>query len=419
MPTTTGRSARTRYVTLLRRPVVAAALATSVVGRLHESMVSFGVILLVTQQDSYAEAGAVMAAFGAGGMVAGPVNSRLADRHGHARVLLVSAGAYAAAVLAMALTGDDLVQLALMSLFAGLCTPPLTPALRSILPRLVAPDQRLSVFALESTLQELVFVAGPVIAGAVAVLAGPEAALVGAATATAIGTAGYCFVVRDVPGRTSADPDDDDVADALHSRAGRLLTASLLRMLVGGVGFLFALCVAAVALIAQVSGPSAQGTAGVYLAATSVGSIVGGLYFGTKVRSDSSLRARFGVMAASLAVVAVVAGLGAGQGPSRVGAGALLVAAFCYGTTIAPVGTVLFGLLGDHAGPGRSTEVFGWMGAAMGVGGMLGDASGGWLVTVVDPAVTLLAGAVVAAATAALVPRTPGLPVHGPSETSP
>lgn len=414
MSTTVSANPRTRYRTLLRRPTVAAALATSVVGRLHESMISFGVIMLVTQAGNYAQAGVVMASFGAGGMVAGPVNSRLADRHGHSRVLLVCASSYAIAVLAMALTGEDLVRLALVSMVAGLFTPPLTPALRSTLPRLVTPDQRLTVFALESTLQELVFVAGPVIAGAVAVLAGPQAALVGAAATTAIGTASYCWAVRDVP----ISPEATVALGAANEPVGRevrLVRGTVLRMLAGGAGFLLALSVGAVALVAQVSGPSAKGAAGLYLAATSVGSIVGGLHFGRRVQPDSSLRARFAGLAVGLALVAIVASVGAGRGPSTVAAAALLAAAFCYGTTIAPVATVLFGRLGDYAGSRRSTEAFGWMGAAMGIGGLLGDASGGWLVTVVDPAVALVAAALVALATAAVVPSTsrPGAAADG------
>ena len=85
---------------------------------------------------------------------------------------------------------------------------------------------------------------------------------------------------------------------------------------------------------------------------------------------------------------------------------ALGAAALVYGTTIAPVGTVLFGRLSQVAGASRATEAFGWMGAAMGVGGVLGDASGGWLVTV-SPVLALGFAAVLAMVVAILL-RTPG-----------
>ncbi len=82
-----------------------------------------------------------------------------------------------------------------IAVLAGLLTPPLTPALRSILPRLVGDELRLTAFALESTIQEVVFVAGPLVAAVTAWLAGPRAALVVAALATVVGVVGYVLAV--------------------------------------------------------------------------------------------------------------------------------------------------------------------------------------------------------------------------------
>jgi MFS family permease len=350
-----------------------------------------------------------MASFGAGGLAAGPVNSRLAARHGHVRVLLITAALYAAGVVAMASVGDDLLLLGVLGGFAGLMTPPLTPALRSTLPRLVRPEERLSVFALESTLQETVFIAGPLLAGLVAALAGPRAALVVAAAATLVGTVGYCAVTGGVVEAGPPLPGDQP-APAHHGAAtGRLLSVPVIRLLCGGVGFLVILCIVAVAVIAQVSGPAAQGSAGVVLGLSSLGSMVGGVVFGATVTATSGLRARYLLMAAAVAVVAGLAALGS---PGAAGSGAVLlaVAVFAYGLTIAPVATVLFGRLSDAAGDTRATEAFGWMGAAMGVGGVLGDASGGWLVTALPVWAGLLVAAMVALGTAVVVPDSAWLP---------
>lgn len=401
-----------RYSAILRRPGFAAVLGTSVVGRLHESMISFGVIMLVTHQGSYAQAGAVMAAYGAGGIVAGPVNSRLADRYGHVPVLLITAGAYAGTVVAMSVLVEDIVALGSAALLAGLCTPPLTPAVRSVLPRLVPTEHRLTAFALESTLQEVIFVAGPVLAGGVALLAGPRSALAAAAATTVLGVAAYCLALPPGErrrGRPILAPEvaaPVPVADDTHDApvAAPLLTPTLFRLLAGGVGFLLLLSVATVAVIAQVSGDKARGEAGVFLALTSAGSMLGGLVFGARVRPDSPLRSRYLILGGALAVLAAVSGAVRGDG----GSGALFlgVAVFAFGATIAPVGAVLFGRLSEEAGESRVTEAFGWMGAAMGVGGVLGDASGGWLATTLPPwAVMAVAGAV-SCATAAVVPRT-------------
>jgi MFS family permease len=238
-------------------------------------------------------------------------------------------------------------------LLAGVLNPLLTPAVRAWLPRLLPAEHRLTAFALESTLQELVFVAGPVLAAAVAVAGG-------------------------VPGAP-----------------GRLLTPDVWRLLAGGAGFLWVLSIAAVAIVAHVSGPQAQGAAGLYLALTSAGSMAGGLVFAARVRHGSAPAMRFVVL--GVAVVALAAVM------LTAATALLVVAAVAYGTAIAPVGTVLFGRLSEEAGDERAVEAFGWMGAAMGAGAVLGDASGGWLVTVVPPWAALAAAAVVAVGTAAVV----------------
>lgn len=389
------RPAVDRYLAVLRRPAVALALGASVVGRLHESMIAFGVILVVTADGSYADAGWVLAAYGAGGIVAAPVSARLADRLGHRPVLAVTAVGHAVAVLALA-RGTGLVLP--VAVVAGLLTPPLTPALRSTLPRLVGDDLRLTAFALESTVQEVVFVAGPVVAAGAAWLAGPEAALVVAASATVLGVAGYLAAVGPVdrtgPGvRAEArDPEGGD-----RGPREPLATAEVLRLMAGAAGFLLVLSIVAVAIVAAASGPSARAGSGVLLGLSSLGSMLGGLAFGARARVPALPR-RFVALAGGVAVTAAVAPFAA----TGVGMVLLGVAVLVYGATIAPVGTVLFGRLSEVAGASRATEAFGWMGAAMGVGGVLGDAGGGWLATV-SPTLGLAVASGAALATAVVV----------------
>lgn len=405
-----------RYGKVLRQPAVGSAMAFSVVGRLHESMISFAVVLLVTERSTYAMAGLAMAAFGAGGIVAAPVNSRLAARFGHTPVLLVTAVAYAAAVAGMATADGGVPGLITVAVVAGLCTPPLTPALRSTLPRLVPDEQRLVAFAAESTLQEVVFVVGPVIAGAVACLVSAEAALLAAGAATVLGTSGYCLVLHGQPAAAapSVAPGDpplaaDDSRPAHGGAPDRLFTGTVVRLLLGGVGFLTVLSLAGVAIVAEVSGPQAHGGAGVFLGLASAGSMVGGLAFGARADGTGGLQTRFRLLAVTLCCLVALAAmpLHAGQAAHAMVAGA---AAFAYGTTIAPVATVLFALLDDATGVGRSPEAFGWMGAAMGIGGVIGDASGGWLVTARGPGLAAAAAAATAFAAAALFRRVPAAP---------
>jgi len=149
------------YRQLLRTPSVPWLLATSVVGRSNQGMTGLALLLLVTQRSTYAVAGAVSASYLVGGCLAGPVLSRLADAHGRRRVLAVTSVLFALAMGALALAPARPGLLGGFALLSGLCTPPMTASIRAVLPALVPASQRRSVFALESTVQELIFVLGP------------------------------------------------------------------------------------------------------------------------------------------------------------------------------------------------------------------------------------------------------------------
>jgi hypothetical protein len=165
------------------------------------------------------------------------------------------------------------------------------------------------------------------------------------------------------------------------------------QVLAGGAAFLVVLCLESMALVARVSGGTAVPAASWYLAATSLGSVVGGLIVGARLTPEDGPRRRFGLLALGVAPLLLGTAL-----PDPWGARVLLVAAFAFGTTIAPVATTLYQRLSGAAPAGRATEVFGWMGAAMGVGGVLGDAAGGWLVAHPGPTLALVVAAAVAGA---------------------
>lgn len=401
-PATTdgGRRGLGRYAGVLRQRGVAAALAWSFLGRLHESVVAFGAILLVSGDHGYAGSGVVLAGYGLGGMVSGPVNARLAARLGHAPVLLVTAAGFGAGLLSLARLDASVAGLTALAAVTGLLTPPLTPALRSTLPRLVPTERRTTAYALESTLQEVVFVLGPVLAGGVALVWGGPAALALAAAATAVGCVGYVAAVRATGVAVPTTPD--------RGRAARswLPAPGVGRLLVGGVAFLATVSVASIALVAAVSGPAAVGGAGVVLAAVALGSMAGGVTYGALASGGRGRRRPAWALAASLVALAAVV-LVAGDGSASASAAGVVVIALAgaaYGAAIAPSATVLFAEL-DARADGRSTEAFGWMGAAMGLGGAVGDLAGGVVVVVSGTAPAMLAAAGCAAVMALALPE--------------
>jgi MFS family permease len=90
---------------VLRLPRVAAVIGSSLVGRLHESMLSFAAILLVSPVHGYSASGLVLAAAGAGQTVGAPFWGRHADRAHRTTVLVATASAQAAALVALATAG--------------------------------------------------------------------------------------------------------------------------------------------------------------------------------------------------------------------------------------------------------------------------------------------------------------------------
>ncbi|MCG2798914.1 MAG: MFS transporter [Cellulomonas sp.] len=389
------------YLELLRLPRVAAALTGSLVGRLHESMLSFAVILLISPVHGYAGSGAVLAAAGIGQSVGAPLWGRRADRSGHARVLLVTAAAQAVALLVLSRVQGEVLPAVLAGAVVGFVTPPLTPAVRAAVPRLVPAARSSAAYALESTLQELVFVAGPLVAGAVAARAGAATAFVVAAGCTLVGTVVYVLAVQGLP---AGGP-----GSAVAQGRGRVGLGAAVPVLVGGGAFLVVLCLQSLAVVQRVSGGGALPSASWFLAATSVGSLVGGLVIGPRLAAGAPPAPRMGILAAGVVPLVIGASL-----PDPAGAVVLAVGSFLFGTTIAPAATTLFDRLSRTVPAGRSTEAFGWMGAAMGAGGVIGDGGGGWLLDRAGPVPVLVVAALVAGLVSVVLPRT--LAVDAPEE---
>jgi predicted MFS family arabinose efflux permease len=349
------------YGQLLRTPSVPWLLATSVVGRFNQGMTGLALLLLVTQRSTYAVAGAVSAAYLAGAFVAGPVLSRLADAHGRRRLLAVTAVLFALAMGALALVPPRPLLLAAFALVAGLCVPPVTASIRAVLPALVPVEQRRSVFALESTVQELIFVLGPPATAGLAALGGPRLAVAAAGAMVLVGTLGF---VR------------DHNADAGRHSGPRLKGGRVLRspgipgVIAAGTALVSAFAAETVGVVALVSGRHASSAAALTLACTSFGSLFGGLIYGSRRHHRAELRHLLMFVAAGLALVLLA--------PDRLVLTALL---FCWGFTIAPALSRLFERLSSLSPPGATTEAFGWMGSGLTAGNAMGSALGGVLVT--------------------------------------
>src|SRR4051794_33945239 len=144
------------------------------------AMVPLALLLMVQQQTgSYAVAGLASATLGIAMAAMAPVLGRLADRRGPRGVLLAQAAIYPlalAALVAVVLSGAPAAAILAGAAAAGASAPLVSGTVRALWSR-VDPSVRVSAFALDATVTELVFVAGPTAVALLAVFASPAIAV--------------------------------------------------------------------------------------------------------------------------------------------------------------------------------------------------------------------------------------------------
>ncbi|WP_037890036.1 MFS transporter [Streptomyces sp. NRRL S-87] len=154
--------------------------------RLPAALCPVGTLLLINQRDGIGDAGTLAGALWLGQALGGPLIGRLADRHGHRPVLLVSCTANAAVLaglVAAVLGGLPPAARIALACAAGLTVPQIGPLARTRWVRLAGPDRALvgTALSFDTTLDEASFMVGPALAGLLAVTVHPAAALVLAA----------------------------------------------------------------------------------------------------------------------------------------------------------------------------------------------------------------------------------------------
>ncbi len=363
--------ALTRYREVLRAPSVGWLLTTSLVGRLPQGMTGLALLLLVTRHGTYAAAGAVTAVFLVATCLATPLVSRAADRLGRRRVLRATACGFAVASLGLAASAAHPVPLVVFALLAGASSPPLAASARAVWPALVTGAQRQSLFALEATLQEMTFIAGPAL---VALLAAAGSAALAVAASGAICLAGTIAFTAD------AAADSGMAERGAKPGAAVLGSAPLRHLIAAGVALVAALSIAEVGIVAFVSGSQASAGAGVALALWSAGSLVGGAIFGSIPVTRTPLTAFLATAAVGFGVLAAA--------PTTLALSALL---FVGGSAIAPALALLYTRVGALAPAGATTEAFGWLSSGLMAGAAAGVALGGVVVSSHGPRVAFLA----------------------------
>jgi MFS family permease len=347
---------------LLRLPQVARLLFSALVGRLPNGMVPLALVLFARDTGSgYGRAGLLTAAYSLGCCLGGPALSRVMDLRGQRSALVLGGvvSSLALAVLPWAPAGVALV----VALVAGLATPPLEPALRTLWPSVLSPRQVPSAFALDAAAQELIFVLGPLVV-LVAQLGGSGGGLVAAGV---VGMAGTAWFVASRASRAWVPPVHEDRHWLGPLRSRRLCVVYASIVMVG-----LTVGVPAVALVAYAEAAGDRGLAPWLVAANALGALIGGVAYSPRAphrdpRRDLLLG--LGVLVVTYAALATV--------PSAVWVTGLLTVA--SGVGLPPVLTCVFQLVDRLAPPGTTTEAFAWLISAFLVGSSVGAAAAGAL----------------------------------------
>lgn len=288
------------YRRVLSEPGGLAFSATALVARMPISMTGLGIVLLVSSvTGSYGLAGSVSAAYLVANALLTVLQGRWLDQWGQGRVLVTAATLNGAALLALV----AVVQLDwprptayAAAVVGGATLPAVGAAVRArwshVLDR---PADVQTAFALESVLDEVVFIVGPILVTVLATAWRPWAGLTAAAVIGLVGTLAYAGQRRTEPpahGRLSGDAH----RPAMPWRAVAVI--ALVSLLLGTT-----LGAAEVITVAFTDEQGAKRWAGFLLALWAAGSLLGGLLTGAVAwRGGPGVRLRVGAAALAVAM---------------------------------------------------------------------------------------------------------------------
>lgn len=401
------------YRAVLRRPGAAAFSAAGAVARIPLSMVALALVLVVEDRtSSYLVAGTVSAAHVLGAAAVAPLQGRVVDRLGQTRVLATMTVTYVLAMtvlISVLAAGAPTGWTHLSAASTGLLTPQVGSLVRARWAHVIADspaasgrdrDQLSTAFSLEAVVDEVVFVIGPVLVTwltlEIAWWSGLTAALLagaGGSTVLALSTA-------------TAPP----ARPRSHHQPGRLEWRLLGPVVAAAVAIGTVFGSTEVVVVAVTDAAGLPGTAGLLLALWAAGSLVAGLYVGSRPAVDDLIgRLRLSVTALGLSfVVPLFIAPTLGHGVV-----ALAVALFFSGVAISPSVIAATQLVHEGIAADRLTEALTWISLGLSIGVAPGAALAGAVVDANLPGVgasggflvPLIAGTVAALVTWVAGPR--------------
>jgi MFS family permease len=354
------------YRGLFGTPGAKGFVITGFVGRIPMSMLGIGIVLLISAiTGSYATAGAISAVVSLAYAVAAPLSGRLVDRFGQARILVPFVFLHGVALTGLMVCAH--VQAPIWTLYAtgvaaGATATSLGSMVRARWSHVLKDSSQLhTAFSFESVADEVIFVGGPAFVTALATTVNVYAGLIVALVLTLVGTLAFAALRGTEP---PAVRHREQSGSPIAIPGVALLSGVFLAMgaVFGSVD---------VITVAFADEQGSKVAAGFLLASLSGGSMVSGLWYGSR-NWKISLRSRFirglSVFAVGLTPVLLM-------GDIR----AMAVALFFAGLAISPTLITGFSLIERLVPASQLTEGMSWISTSIGFGVAIGAWAGGHL----------------------------------------
>jgi MFS family permease len=323
-------------------------------------MIPLALLIHVQQQTGlYAIAGLVLAAQAIGQAVASPIATRLMSRWGIRPVLGTMLAVSVLTMLALAFIPVNPFIHIPLGLLLGLSLPPIQPAARAVYPSIVPKRQIQSLQSLDASVQELIWIMGPVITVTVATQLGGSMGVLAPAVIGGLG--GLWFLTRPHVARATLSPSTGRMGAVLKKPAVLVVVFSGL-LVVGSFAAIEAATVAAF-------GSDKNSPAGIILGLWAAASLVAGLAMGhTPIGQWSLTRRLFFVALGSILAMFTVDPI------------LLTLALFVAGIGVAPAMTVQYAVATESVDPGDLPESLGWLGTGWLIGAALASAVAGFAI---------------------------------------
>jgi MFS family permease len=372
------QSSARSFHSVLALPHAPAVAASSLVARLPKGMVPLATVLLLHEvTGSYALAGLTAALVAAGDAGSTPLQGRLIDRVGRGWVLIPTAAVHVSAVTALLLlarTHAPTGALVGSAAVVGIGMPPVSGSIKAVWPQLAGADHVADAYTIESLLQQIVFLAGPLLVALLAGIGSPAVALACSAGMVLAGnvwfTAATARLAQPVAGRARSG----------LAGWGRdvwiLVGCTLVQGLVFGT--------LPVGLAAVTEAAKLPYLAGVLQAATTVGGLTGTFALAVAASRDGYVQVTI-AFATALVPAAVLA-----TAPSAPVLAAVGVSLASAGLFLTPLAAISYVLMEQAATPAHRTEAFAWLSTGLAVGTAAGSGLAGLLASWAGPAAALL-----------------------------